>query len=201
MRPPILRLACAALGLCASACYSYSWGPEMPEPSAARTAVQAPAAILRVNEAGVAWGDGEFGEAVQDALVSHGVFAHVHYPVEPRDPPEWAVEVEALALFDRAETWSVVKSLGAVHLFSYALVFFPELEDYGIACDVRVRRGSELVLEFQIDAESHLLYGPSAQRILYLPPARDRVVRQLVTRIALKLADAELGAPGASARR
>ena len=40
-------LACAALGLCASACYSHSWGPDVPAPRPARSSVQAPEAIAR----------------------------------------------------------------------------------------------------------------------------------------------------------
>ena len=163
----------------------------MPEPRAARVSAQAPEAILRVNEAGVAWGDGAFDEAVQKALVAHGVFERVHYPVEPRDPPEWVVEVEALAFSDLAETWNVVKSAGIGHPFTMPLIFLPDFEDYGIACDVRVLRGSEPMLELQVEAESHMLYGPFARPIGFLPPARDRVVRALVTQIALKLADAD----------
>jgi hypothetical protein len=197
----LLRAACAALGLCASACYSHSWGPSPPEPQPARSAAHAPDAILRVNEAGVAWGDGAFGEAVQQALVSHRVFERVHYPVEPRDPPDWIVEVEALARFDRAETWSLLKTLSLAHVYSLGLFFFPDFEDYGIACEVRVRRGSQLVLEFQVEEESHLLYGPDTRRFEYLPPARNRVVQALVARIATTIGDADLGEPEATARR
>src|SRR5262249_27208859 len=68
----------------------------------------APEVILRVNEAGVAWGNGDLGAEIQQALLTAALFRRVHYPVEPANPPELAIEVQALGRYEEAEAWGVV---------------------------------------------------------------------------------------------
>lgn len=164
-----------AVALAQSGCWAYHSGATgfVPRHLAHPLAKDA---ILRVNEAGIAWGgDGDLGVNVQEALLRAELFDHVYYPVEPPNPPDLVIEVVALG------TWNYGLVL--------RLVVGPSSEDYGISCDVRVLQGNTLLREFHVESKSSVVHSEDADSMEFETVARQRVFRDLSDRIADGLAE------------
>ena len=180
-----------AIALTQSACWSFQYGARGFVPSEVQKPF-ASNAILRVNEAGVAWGNGGLGPTVQQGLLSTGLFEHVYYPVEPSHPPELVVEVEALGHIDHAAAWASLAAMATVYFFFLPAPVLPYFDDYRITCDVRVRRGDEVLREFQVETKSKVVHAILADPEHFVPEARERVFRDLSDLIADGVAQAKL---------
>jgi hypothetical protein len=186
------RVAHAALAIALvlgqAGCWSFQLGAkaydprDIPEPFAE-------GAILRVNEAGVAWGNGIFGQDVQQGMLRAGLFERVYYPVEPPDPPEYVVEVTALGNLDEAILWALLASAATGYFFFMPAPVMPYFEDYGVTCDVQVRRGSELLHQFQVETEANVVHAIFADPEKFVTDARTRVFRHLASRIVEGVAE------------
>jgi hypothetical protein len=182
LRAAVVLAATAHLG-----CWSFVSGPSglaTPKaPGAAATEV-----ILRVNEAGVAWGDGTLADEVREALVRSGRYAHVYHPVEPLGPPDLVVEVEAVGDFHEPAAWSVLAAFVIGYFYIAPAFVVPLFEDYDVTCKVRVREGAATVRQFTVESEASVTYAAFASRERFVTEARERIFVDLAERIAAGVA-------------
>jgi len=173
-------------------CYSFTSGPRPFEPPTGASPQRATDAILRVNEAGVFWGVGDFGEQVRQRLLAARAFEQVYYPVEPRNPPEWVVEVESISSGRRHYLWEAFAVLTY-----FPLAFGPYFWDYVVTCDVRVRHAGEVLQHFEVESSALMGFGTFTNLEDVVPQARDSVLQDLALRIAYGVAT-QSGTPSAT---
>jgi hypothetical protein len=168
-------------------CWSFVSGP-LPREAAQATPVTRPEAILRVNEAGVAWGEGELADAVRAALLRSGRFERVHHPVEPPDPPRLVIEVQALGGADEFALWSAVAALVIGYFYFAPGLVLPFFDRYRVRCEVRVRDGAAVLREFEVESRVTAVHAMLASPEGYLAEARSRLFADLAERIAAGVA-------------
>jgi hypothetical protein len=178
-----LAAATASLG-----CWSFQGGTDYRATSASSRPF-GPDAILRVNEAGIAWGNGQLAERVQSELLRSGLFERVYFPVEPPGPPEVVIEVEALGELDEAITWAVVASAIVGYFYFVPALFVPLFEDYGVTCEVRVREGGRTIRSFRVASESTVAHAVFADPDRFVTEAREKVFADLAGQIAAGVAE------------
>jgi hypothetical protein len=196
------RLAAAlamAAALACTGCWSFMTGAKGFTPARAQ-GVAAPHAILRVNEAGIAWGNGDFGAQLHRALLDASLFERVYYPVEPPEPPEWIIEVQALGRMNEASLWAVIAATATGWFFFLPAPVLPYFEDYGVTCEVRVLRGDAPPHSFQVETQATVIHAIFADPESFVAKAKERVFRELVDRVVDGIARAPLPAT-ASAQR
>jgi hypothetical protein len=174
-------------------CYAFTSGPRPFEPPTGASPQRATEAILRVNEAGVWWGVGDFGDQVRQRLLAARAFEQVYYPVEPRNPPRWVVEVESIGSVRRHYVW---EAFAALTLFPQALG--PYFLDYLVTSDVRVRHAGEVLQHFQVESSALMGFAAFTSLEGVVPQARDRVLQDLALRVAYGVAT-QSGTPAATA--
>lgn len=171
------------LALSQTGCWHFMTGARGFEPAQASASLSTEA-VLRVNEAGVAWGNGEFGEELKRTLLKQGIFQRVHYPVEPRELPNVVIEVEALGSLDEAILWAIIAAGATGYFLFLPAPVLPYFEDYGVSCDVRVLEDGLVTHRFQIKTETKVIHAILADPAKFVPDAKRRVFRDLADRIA-----------------
>jgi len=180
-RAAVLLLAIAPSWL---GCWSFQAGPKDFEFAGAVSRNADATAILRVNEAGIPWGNGEFGPAIQEELLSRGIFSQVYYPVEPIDPPSTVIEVVGLGDFDEAVLWAMIASAATGYFFFLPAPVLPYFQDYEAEFEVRVIRADQPVQSFRVESSALVVHAVFARPINYLPKVRTSVVENLTQKVA-----------------
>ena len=179
------------LALAQTACWSFQFGAK-GFPLRDVEAPLAKGAILRVNEAGIAWGNGGLGPSVQKGLLRAGLFERVYYPIEPANPSDLVVEVDALGKMHEIAIWGFIAAAATGYFFFMPAPVMPYFEDYGVTCDVRVRRGHEVLREFQVETQSNVVHAIFADPETFVSEARQRVFSDLTDRIVDGVAQTKL---------
>jgi hypothetical protein len=182
-----IALALVAAMACLG-CWSFQGGTDYRATSAS-TRPFGSDAILRVNEAGIAWGNGQLAERVQSELLRSGLFERVHFPVEPPDPPEVVIEVEALGELDEAITWAVFASAVVGYFYFVPALFVPVFEDYAVTCEIRVREGGKTIRSFRVASEANVVHALFANPNQFVTEARGKVFADLAGQIAAGVAE------------
>jgi hypothetical protein len=165
-------------------CWSFQTGPKDFEFAEAVSARAEATAILRVNEAGIPWGNGEFGSAIQEQLLSRGIFSKVYYPVEPIDPPGTVVEVVGLGDFDEAVLWAMIAAAATGYFLFLPAPVMPYFQSYEAEFEVRVVRAGEQAQTFQVASSASIVHAAFAAPSSYLPGARTSLIENLSKQVA-----------------
>ncbi|MEM9173689.1 MAG: hypothetical protein AAGC67_00500 [Myxococcota bacterium] len=166
-------------------CWSFQTGPGAYAPQAPKGDGSAQA-ILRVNEAGVPWGNGELAEAIQKALIGRKAFSAVHYPVEPAPSADQIiVEVSGIGGLDEAILWGTIAAAATGWFFFLPAPILPYFQDYEGALEVTLSRDGNTIATFEVEAEAGIVHAIFATPEAYVDPAR----RQLIEHLALQVAD------------
>ncbi len=186
-RAALLLLAFAPYWL---GCWSFQRGPkdfEFAEAASGRVADTT--AILRVNEAGIPWGNGEFGSAIQDELLSRGIFRQVHYPVEPIDPPGTVVEVVGLGDFDEAVVWALIAATATGYFLFLPAPVMPYFQEYEAEFEVRVIRADQPTQSFRVESSASIVHAVFTAPSRYMPNVRSSLIENLAKRVAAGVED------------
>ena len=165
-------------------CWAVQIGPKSSKFAETVSARADATALLRVNEAGIPWGNGKFGPAIQEQLLSRGIFSEVHYLVEPIDPPSTVVEVVGLGQFDEAILWSLIATVATVNYFFLPAPVMPYFESYDAEFEVRVVRAGEQPQTFQVESSASIVRAIAADPSSYLPTARMSLIENLSKQVA-----------------
>lgn len=181
-RPPRPFLALLLAFLFVPGCWSFRLGPD-DLPFVNGSGAGEAEAILRVNEAGVPWGNGKLGPAIRDALESRGVFSTVHYPVEPDPSGLLRIEVVGLGKLDEAVIWGVLASSATGFFFFLPAPVLPYFQDYEGTLNVTIYDQDQVVSSFEVEAETSIVSAIMAPADDYYEPAVDALVQHLATRV------------------
>ena len=165
-------------------CWSFQRGPKALEFAEEISGQGDTAAILRVNEAGIPWGNGEFGSAIREQLLSQGTFSEVHYRVEPIDPPSTVVEVVGLGKFDEAVVWALFAAAATGYFLFLPAPVMPYFQEYEAELEVRVTRAGEQTHTFRVASSASIVHAIFASPSRYLPDVRTSLIENLSTQVA-----------------
>ncbi len=142
--------------------------------------------VLSVND-GVPWGGGRLGDIVKDALMVNGTFTEVYYPVEPRNPPDLRLTIDARGSVDEEIGEGILKSvfIGLLLFLPVGLIRFDKTFD--LDADVVLTRKGKEERRFTVKTKtgvSHTMFTGGDE---YEPSARQAAFRDLGMRIGREL--------------
>jgi len=170
-------------------CWSFQTGPKRFEFAEATPSRASAKAILRVNEAGIPWGNGEIGPAIREALLSRGVFREVYYPVEPIDPPTTVVEVIGLGDADEAVAWALIAATATGYFLFLPAPVMPYFQGYEAELEVRVIRADRPSQSFRVDSRASIVHACFASPSAYVPGVRSSLIENLTQQVAAGVED------------
>lgn len=146
--------------------------------------------VLSVND-GVPWGGGKLGDIVQDTLKAKGTFVEVYYPVEPRNPPDLRLTIDARGNVDEEVGVGIVKCIfiGLLLFIPVGVIRFNKTFD--LHADVVVSRKGKEERRFNIKSKTGVSHTLFTQGEEYEPAAREAAFRDLALRIADELSVAK----------
>jgi hypothetical protein len=142
--------------------------------------------VLSVND-GVAWGGGRLGDIVRDTLKASGTFTEVYYPVEPRNPPDLKLLINAKGNVDEEIGGGILKSIfiGLLLFIPVGVIRFGKT--YNLDAEVVLSREGKEERRFNVMSKTEVSHTMFTQGEEYEPAAREAAFKDLGLRIAEKL--------------
>lgn len=142
--------------------------------------------VLRVND-GVAWGGGKLGDIVRDTLKANGTFTEVYYPVEPRNPPDLKVTIDARGNVDEEIGEGIVKSIfiGLLLFIPVGVIRFDKT--FNLDADVVLSREGKEERQFNVKSKTEVSHTMFTRGEECEPAAREAAFRDLGVRIGEEL--------------
>ncbi len=142
--------------------------------------------VLSVND-GVPWGGGNLGDIVRDTLKANGTFTEVYYPVEPRNPPDLRLAIDARGSVDEEIGEGIAKSffIGLLLFIPVGVIRFDKTFD--LDADVVLSRKGKEERRFNVKSKTEVSHTMFTRGEEYEPAAREAAFRDLGIRIGEEL--------------